>query len=240
VEIPDDLPMSTLRCNTTLRINLDTWHTSFIYFAIRYLYVPLGGMKRLYLSVPAVFMFSAWVHGISLLWTQRAAITQALPLVIEWILRYLYYNQWQQGSQTVKQFLAFFAVVLFDVSAVTAYGWPAEIPARHIFYMIFFRNKEGILSLLLVLLFFSAKVYYIFVIEAPVDEVMKQPRSDILYFQLEDRSNSPVDVISAENTTEEQMIAAKHKEPTEWNIYQRALTLDQVEQYQSTYHPLLL
>jgi len=69
---------------------------------------------------------------------------------------------------------------------------------------------------------------------------MKQPRSDILYFQLEDRSNSPVDVISAENTTEEQMIAAKHKEPTEWNIYQRALTLDQVEQYQSTYHPLLL
>ena len=167
--------------------------------------------------------------------------------------------------QSLKNCLAFVALVLFDMTAVTAYGWPAEVPARYIFYMIFLRNGvKSMLCFVAVFVFFCAKVHVVLAWEKSSSHLSlatqaqggKQGNKDdvVSYSLVTTYADDQTDVATEEATTEleiQPLPLAEEAQPssincgnnstkTEWNIYERALTIDQTPQYQSHYHPLLV
>ena len=64
-----ETPENMLRCmsnNYSALAFWRAWHRSFNRWTIRYIYIPLGGSKRLIVNTLAVFTFVAFWHDISL------------------------------------------------------------------------------------------------------------------------------------------------------------------------------
>ena len=64
-----ETPENMLRCmsnNYSAMAFWRAWHRSFNRWTIRYIYIPLGGSKRLIINTLAVFTFVAFWHDISL------------------------------------------------------------------------------------------------------------------------------------------------------------------------------
>jgi hypothetical protein len=155
--VPCDMPLCSWQCTSLNRYSLETWHLSLADWALRYIYVPLGGTNRAYLGATICFVFSGTVHGITLEMLSLGIIKLYVPFLIELAFR-MWCVKHVQGKTDlyVERWLLVLLNAFWNMTIVAFQFLPMERSASELVHHTFIRG--GIGPFMFMYVFFVCKV----------------------------------------------------------------------------------